>query len=640
MTRNSRQVPGHYLRANHTSWTPPALISFDTETVTRTEGDDEVLTMRLWCARFNDRRAPKHATPLNETADGLIAEDLAMQIHWWCRQRRTVWAYAHNLGFDLCTSSLIENLVAIGWSVTEFAVSGTAPFIRMRYGDHCLTLSDSWSWFACPLETVGAAVGMRKLNLPDQDDSNAAWLARCNRDVDILHTAMLKLMHWWESEDLGRWNITGSASGWNAMRHIPTPERILVRPDDSECDADRQAIYGGRRGVWSTGQYLRGDYAEVDIAKAYTTACRDLPLPVGRHVAFDTLPVDHHWLACDRWGVIAECVIRTQEACVPVRMGNSVWYPVGQFTTTLAGPDIRECRDAGTLVSVGQGWLHKLGYPLRPWAAWCINALDKNNRSVPDVAKLVHKQWARSAVGKWNQRGFEQVHIGPSPNSGWHYEEAWHHEKNVPAGIVDFAGERYQVAAVNQSDNAYPAILAFVESYVRVAIGRAISIVGPDNMVACDTDGYICGGNDTRTMDLVNQAIAPFTVRIKRHYSKVRVTGPQHLELDNLRRRSGIPSSARESPDGKLTARTWPKLAWQLANGRQGAYVRPSQTYRLAATYAPGWVLSDGSVVPVEMAIGGDGANVIVPFPQTRYARTGLALGDHQNKRLERYRNA
>jgi hypothetical protein len=281
-----------------------------------------------------------------------------------------------------------------------------------------------------------------------------------------------------------------------------------------------------------------------------------------------------------------------------------------------------------------------MGFALRPWATWCLNALADESGATPEVAKLVHRIWARSAVGKWAQRGFEVLPIGPSPNRGWFYEEAWHHGENVPAGIVDFAGERYQVAAVAQSDNSYPAVLAFVESYVRLALGMCIKATGDKYMVACDTDGYICGMVDDRHLEAANEMIAPLQVRPKRHFKRVKVLGPQHMELDHLVRRSGIPASAMPMRDGKLGTWTWPKLAWQLANGRPGAYVRPHQTYKLAATYASGWVLADGSVVPVELRIGTAGHNEVVPWPETRYAARGCVLGPDQNQNLVRLTHA
>lgn len=638
--RPLRKVPVHYLRPNHTSWTPPSVFSFDTETRSQMDGDTEVMTMRLWCARFTDRRTPKRTTPVDESDDGMFPEDIAIWIDKMCKRRRTVWGYAHNLGFDLTTTNLIDNLVQLHWEVTEFAVNSGAPFVRLRSGDNSLTLSDSWSWFQSPLEKVAEAMGMTKPPLPKEDDTIEQWLDRCRADTNILHDAMITLMDWWEANDLGRWNITGSASGHNAMRHVQTQQRILIRPDDDECDHDRTAIYGGKRFAWISGDATYGHFSEIDVEKAYTNTVRHYPLPSGRQCKFAGLPNDHRWIDDPRWGIIARTTIQTDKPDYPVRVANHVWYPVGTFTTTLASPDITAARKAGHLVSIGAGWLHHLNTALKPWADWCVKSMTDQSGATPDVAKLVHRMWGRSAIGKWAQRGFEVVAIGPSPGREYNHEDAWHHGKNVPASIVDFAGTRYQVAAVNQSDNAYPAILAFVESRVRVAINVAMSIVGGADMVACDTDGFICRSSALDALDTVNKAIAPLSVRPKRHFRRVRVVGPQHLELDRMRRRAGIPGSAEPGPDGKLHAWTWPKMAWQLANGRPGAYIRPHQSYTVAGTYAPGWVLADGSVVPVEMRLDAAGGNEMVPWPETRYALDGRTLGPDQNRHLERYVHA
>jgi hypothetical protein len=593
--------------------------------------------MRLWCARFTDRRTPKRTTPVDESDNGMFPEDIAIWIDKMCRRRRTVWGYAHNLGFDLTTTNLIDNMTDLGWKVGDFAVSSGSPFVRLSRGDNSLTLSDSWSWFQAPLDKVAEAMGMVKPPLPKPDDTTEMWLDRCSTDTNILHEAMLALMDWWETNALGRWNITGSASGHNAMRHIPTQQRILIRPDDAECDHDRTAIYGGKRFAWISGDTRYGHFTEIDIEKAYTNVARSFPLPSGRQCRFQSLPNDHRWIDNLRWGIVASTTIRTDRPNYPARVANHVWYPVGTFVTSLASPDIASARSAGELVSIGEGWLHNLNYYLRPWAKWCIDSIADETGATPDVAKMVHRMWGRSAIGKWAQRGFEVVEIGPSPGRDFNHEEAWHHGKNVPASIVDFAGTRYQVSAVNQSDNAYPAILAFVESHVRVALNKAIGILDDDDMVACDTDGFISRTSGLDCLPDINQAIAPLSVKAKRHFRHVKVIGPQHLELDTIKRRAGIPGGAEPGPDGKLHAWTWPKMAWQLANGRPGAYVRPHQSYTLAATYAPGWALSDGSVVPVEMELDGQGANAIVPWSRTRYARAALTLGPHQNRHLERY---
>lgn len=629
-----RPVPIHYLRPNETCWTPPALLCFDTETYSVMDGDYEVHSPRLWVARFTDRRAPSKVQPRDDYAHGETGEDLAHQIHAWCHYRTTIWAYAHNLHFDLCVSSLVPELGLLGWRVTDFAVDGAAPFVRFEAGQRHLTVCDSWSWLPTRLADIGNAVGVRKPPLPAQDDTHANWLHRCRSDVAILSAAMLTLMDWWDTADLGRWSITGGAAGWNVMRHVPTGRRILVDPAPAKVAADRAAIYGGRRGQWRAGKLPAGRYSELDLERAYTTVCKDFPLPYERMTAFSSLPTSHPWVTSDRYGVIAQVTVDTTVARWPVRIGRRVWYPAGRFTTTLASPEIAEAARLGCLVSIGPGHVHKLGYALRPWALWCLRAQADTTGAVPDVAKITLRHWGHTVIGKWAQRGFERVRLGDAPTAEWGFIDGWNHHAGVKASIVDFGGIRWQVSASGESDNSYPAILAFVESHVRVALGRALDVMGASLLVSCDTDGMLVNCRHPERVEAAALAALPFTLREKRHYRHVEVIGPQHAVLDGRRRFAGVPSSAEVQPDGTLHAWLWPKLAWQMTHSRTGTFTRPSQTYRIGGTYAPGWVLTDGTVRPVEARDGSDGYPAIVPWPQTGLAASGARLGPIQSPAL------
>jgi hypothetical protein len=655
-----RNVPVHYLRPNESVWTPPAVICLDTETATEADGDNEVLSLRLWAAHYVDRRSPKGAFARSEWADGDSGEDLAHQVHEWTRSRRAVWLYAHNLHFDLTTSDLVSQLRLLKWEVTDFAVDGASPFVRMERGERHLTICDSYSWLPVRLDDVGQAVGIDKPPLPAEDDTRENWLHRCTMDVKILSSAMLTLMQWWDDNELGRWSITGGASGWNVMRHIPPLQKILINPDAGQVAADRQAIYGGRRGCWRTGSLPAGRYSELDLERAYTAVCAELPLPLERMVRFEDLPVDHPWVTSERHGIIARVLIETDTPRFPCKIDNRVWYPVGRFWTTLAGPDIAEASRLGCLRQIGAGWMHKLGRALQPWARWCIDSQRDDNAAVPAVAKITLRHWGRTTVGKWAQRGFERVKLGAAPTAGWDFTEAWNHGENVRASIVDFGGYRWQVSASGESENSYPAILAFVESYVRVAIGRAIEVIGPDAMLCCDTDGMIVNvrklyGRQLTTDDKVfgqritsrgpaeviaaaSQAAAPLTLREKRTYHSVQVIGPQHVMVDSKRRFAGVPASAEPDSDGKLWARLWPKLGWQMKHGRTGAFVRPMAHYLITGTYAPGWLAADGRVLPVEASTAPDATSQLVPWHATRHAAAGVQLGPDQNRALERYR--
>jgi hypothetical protein len=629
------------------------VITLDTET--RDMGEDrEVHVLRLWCGTRLDRPDGITDWSTRDDASGETATQLADQIESWFKGRNTIWLYCHNLSFDLSVTRLPLELLKRGWEATDFALDGKAPWMRLAKGRKHLTLSDSWSWMSTGIEQIGGLVGIDKPALPDDDDSREAWYYRCRADTEILTRAMHTLMDWWQETGRGRWSITGAASGWNAFRHTPAVEKITIDPDPDQVNWDRQAVYGGKRWVGHVGTLNVGRYAEVDFERAYTTVAAHLPLPLRRRNPFASLPCDDKRVDSERWGIIAEVELETDVPRWPVRHGGRVWYPVGRFRTVLASPDIAAARSAGCLRSIGRGYTYQLGYAMAPWARWCLDLSTAAADQVPGVVKIAAKGWGRSVIGKWAQKSYERIKLGVAPTLGWGYEDTWMHNEQSRGSMVDLGGQRWISYAAGNGDNAFPAILAFVESYVRVRLNRAQDIVGTTATVQCDTDGMIvaeralnarmrsvlpdvmAAARETDTLTealrIVSEETAPLTLRVKTLYHRVTTIGPQHMILNGHRRFSGVPGTAEQWSDGALHAKVWPKLAWQMRHGDDRGYVREWAKYVIAGTYAPGWVLQSGRVLPIEMTRGSEGENQVLPWESTRYAREGCQRAGDQSR--------
>lgn len=631
-----RRPPVHYLRANESTWTPPQVISLDTETRWTQGPKGEVHQLRLWAARLDSRRPDSTGWTGHITAWGVNSAQLAAAVHDWARGQRTVWLFAHNLSFDLIVSRLPLELHALGWNVSDQAAGSETPWLRCKRGSGTLTLADSWGWLRQPLQQVGAALGLEKQSLPDNDGSLEYWRARCESDVEILAEAMLSVMAYWDKAQLGRFSLTGSASGWNVMRHRMPAKRVTIMPDPDGIKSDRDAIYGGRRECYSWGEQDNGPWTEYDFTAAYPTVAAELPLPAKRQFPFGSLPLSSPLLRGIGLGVIARCLIRTMQPDYPCRVGGRVWYPIGEFWTTLAGPEIAAALQAGHLQAVGPGYAHGLGYHLQDWARWLLETQSGRNPDVPAVAVPMIKHWGRACIGKFAARGFTKQAYGDATNAGWSYLPVWDIGQQAHGSIVEIAGKRWKCLASADSDNAYPAVLAYVESHTRVRLSAAIRQLGRQLVTCCDTDGLVVA--DSRRLDLGQLAglTAPLALRPKQTWRQLRVIGPQHLVRDGRRKYSGIPASAHERADGSLEALVWPRLAWQLRESAGQGYRRPAQTYTVGASYASGWTDRDGAVLPVQLAADGDGGNRPLPWQETAHAAAGRVLGDVQAAAVDR----
>lgn len=650
-------APVHYLRPNDRVWTPGSVLYLDTETRTIPRTEPEVMTLRLWCLRLIDRRPTDSGRQEIVDMDGDTSAELAAAITDSFKGRKTLWLFAHNLSFDLVTTRLPLALVSAGWRISDAAVGGRAPWMRFSKGSKRLTVVDSGGWLPAALTDLAPMTATRKLSLPKSGDSRKAWLDRCRHDVAILADAMGQLMDWWDRDKLGRFDISGSACGWNAFRHVPSVQRIVVDPEPDFVAADRKTVHGGRRGVWRVGDIRAGGLLELDITAAYPGVAAQLPLPVRRAYPIDSLEIDDGRLTSDRWQFAGQVTIETDTPRWPVKWRGGTWYPTGTFTTHLAGPEIAEAVRLGCLRAVGPGHVHQLGGAMMPWARWILAAQRGEIDTVPPVAQVTAKHWGRVVIGKWASRGFDRVPMGASPAQGWGYEEGWDHATQTHGGMVDIAGQRWWVSSSAEPDNAYPAILAWVESHVRLRLSRVLDALGDDVAIQCDTDGLIVSeralvkwargflGDDVadnaelsildRAILALNELTAPLTIRIKRRHSHARILGAQHIDLPTGRRFAGLPKHATRTGEDTYSGRIWPKLQWQMGNGDPRGYVRPAIEAVVAGPYAAGFVLTTGRVVPPMAVVMPDGSTDLLPWDMMPSRLTTGRLAPKQSPRMK-----
>lgn len=650
-------APVHYLEASKTTWSPPCLYVLDTETRTVQQGEREVYGLRLWCAKIIDRRATPDVDRASRWTRGTTAEGLARSIDAASRRRPTLWLFAHNLAFDLATTQLPLRLIEAGWTVGDFALSGDTPWMRMSNGRRSLTLVDSVSYLPASIKELGRMVGQRKPPLPREDASEAVWLRRCRADVNILAAALCELMDWHDAEGQGFWSLSGTATAWGHMRRRLTPRTVVIDPDTTQQNRDRAALYGGRREARRVGTFRGRRYLEIDLAAAYPTAAGMVDVPVRRGETFESLPTDHPVLDDVRVGVLAACRVSTDRPRYPLRMAGATWYPVGTFDTVLAGPELTAARRRGELVAIGAGQLHETGRALAPWSAWLSNARGLPDEQTPDVVRHSLKMWGRTVIGRFASHTWERTELGPAPSVGWHYEPGVNASTGLPGGLVDLGGRRWWCEQGEGSDNAYPAVTAWIESAVRVYLDVVIDMVGPGAVLVANTDGLIvaetalgsasAGGSvlapaglkgAARTgwvLEQVSATLAPLRLVVKRSATNVTVLGPQHVRFGAQRKLAGIPKDAEEDAPGEFSFRAWPTLTWQMSDGDDRGYTRPMMLRKVDGPYPAGWVLDDGTVWPVTAAIGTQDQTVLLPWTRTPGRPDGRSLAGPQHPVLD-----
>lgn len=667
-------APAHYVKPAGRTYTPAAVIFFDTETRDDMRDMLEVHTLRLWEAqlvRRRDRRRPGE----HITRTGTTAEDLAAAVDSWAGYGEATWMYAHNVVFDLTVTRLATLLGERGWVLSSrFAVGGDSMWAVFHKGPkevtvkekrggkvierhrvkwaHTLTIADSASLFPGPLAQLGPHVGVLKPDLPDTGDEDAVWAARCHADTEILRRAVLTLMDWWDENDLGHWTVTGAGQAWQTYKRTLTPRQLVIDHDPGILEIERQAVYGGRRDVFTVGALPPGRYAEVDFEAAYPSIAASFPLPARAACRV----MDKHRAAALRGrvpaGMLAEVTLNATVPRWPVRIGGRVFYPVGRFKTVLAAPDIQAAADARCLEAVGDGWLFTLTNHLRDWARQVLGWVRDASGTIPGVVRIWAKLASRAVIGKFAQRGWSTVPFVGPPCEGWSVEQTSDLYTGARGVITGVNGEYWLSWADQRGEHERPAVLAFVEAHVRARIGQVVTGPYAAAIPQVDTDGFMIShtilarlaaglpprwtrgrrtpAGTTEVIAAWNEQTWPLVLREKTQFARGVLYGPQHVILDGRARFAGVPKSAWQTSEKLWLARLWPGMTWQSQHGVADGYARPLQPYRVAGPYAAGWALDNGAVRPAEVDIDPGGAVALLHWKATRWAAAGDLLGPAQ----------
>lgn len=666
----------HYLRPAGRTFTPAAVIFADTETTYDLDGNVEIHTLRHWEAQSVLRRDRRHPGRL-ETETGKTAEGFAAAIDQFASYPESTWLYFHNTSFDLTVTRLADHLGKLGWVLSSrFAIGGDSMWCIFHKGArqatttdtrrpggatrqrvkwaHTLTIADSSSLYPGPLAQLGPHVGIIKPGVDFETATDEQIAGRCHADVDILRTAVLTLMDWWDEGQYGQWTVTGAGNAWQTYKCTLDPRSVVIDHEPAILEVERAAVYGGRRDVFRTGNLPPGRYAEVDYQAAHCTIAAELPLPARAACQVN----DDHRRAALRGrvpsGMIAEVTVNTGTPRWPVRIGGRVFYPTGRFRTTLAAPDIQAAADAHVLEAVHEGWLFTMTRHLSGWARMVLGWLADTTGAVPDVVKIWAKLASRAVIGKFAQKGWRTEECVGPPCEGWSIQPVYDMYTGTKGVYTGVNGDYWLSWADQRGEHERPAVLAFVEAYLRSRLGKVIDSPYREGIMQCDTDGvmvshtvlsrlaseraerWVAGRKITAGTDEViaswNEISRPLIMREKTQFGAAVVYGPQHVVLDGKPRFSGVPKGAWQTGEHTWMARLWPGLAWQAANAPPDTYARPIQPYKVHGPYAQAWVLADGTVRAAEAAIDVDGSNYLLHWKHTRWAADGAVLGEFQGK--------
>lgn len=262
----------------------PTVIGFDTETM---EGPPIT-------AQFYSGQLPSINACLFVTA-GDVTQQCLRHIAKYCRRGEFV-IYGHNLKFDLLSLFYPQYRTLVQKSDGTFAftydrwdiegIYGTPTFCRMRTGDTCVTIVDSYGWFRTSLARAAKLVcpDLPKLHKPDglgqklfeQDDMD--FVSYAMRDAEVAYHIGIAIDEIHHEFDLRQSISVANMAANIFQQHYISETAPIYNTGPRILVGARAAYHGGKNNLYKGAAPAWHSHIDAwDLSSAYPHAMTQMP---------------------------------------------------------------------------------------------------------------------------------------------------------------------------------------------------------------------------------------------------------------------------------------------------------------------------------------------------------------------------
>lgn len=637
-----------WLRRNKGSGHPSNLLFFDTET--KAERRNETVGAEYHSIRLGVAiavRLEKGIISRRKVCRFTTTDEFWSFVSERCHQRLPLWAFAHNLPFDLSILGFWKRLNnrLFGFSKDEidfqpgvlkdgdtrkfqglFIDSDPPTVIGVHNSrGQRINFVDSLNYWRLPLSKLGDSIGVAKLGMPVWEADDSDWFDYCERDVEVLEQSILKLIDWHTAHDLGQWGFTQAQMSMQAYRHRFMPVGIELHENAPVKQLERASYYGGRLELFYRGKVREKVYC-LDVNSMYPHLMRERSYPreliasscEGKIVDLtpESLTAEH----------IAEVLIDSDTETFPLRTKAGTIYPRGRYWTTLAGPELTRAKSTGSVVCVGRWALYSLRNLFREYVDFFYSQRQLARQSGNSVEDLFCKIFMNSLYGKFGQKtpawsdcpdslvpgdegcttlnrnqldaigAFEAVLAG----NQWEWFDADSGEEWTLRKV----GHHWQIKTERKEHpKAFPAIAAFVTAYGREMVNHLRHVAGVENTYYVVTDAVFVNQNGFDRLDSSGW-VDPAKLgklSVDAESDEAEFTAIHHYEVGQKVKFGSRKSKAIDLGNGRVKETHFEGLASLIKRPADGTVKIYDVEKQFKREYTRGTIKPDGWIEPLEL---------------------------------------
>lgn len=339
----------------------------------------------------------------------------------------------------------------------------------------------------------------------------------------------------------------------------------------------------------------------------YPSLLRDRLFPVRLGPVYYGIRPDAVVGLCDSCGVIARVRIRTERGEYPYRTRTGTVYPVGTFTTVLAGPDIQDVARHGSILKVYDCATYTLGNPFREaldtLLATRAEAVREGNKDAEALSKLVSNSLAGRMAkreGGWVRRtkldGLQQ----------WGERFQLDVDDDTLGRVRFIAGSAWEWKEEKLPKGPHTAVFAYLTAYGRQHMAAIRDSLPARSAVAQDTDGLYLLPAGIRALlysDIARNS-GPGTLRGTGSVDSGEWFGPRHYRWGAKWVLAGMPYDSVDAEKRTVTYSTRTSLFDARCDSAPCAVYRVRRTVAIPSDLERGRVQPDGWILPPRIVPG------------------------------------
>jgi hypothetical protein len=384
-----------------------------------------------------------------------------------------------------------------------------------------IKILDITNYLDTPLEKIGLSVGHPRIAVSSDEPGPEVLAQVVDADLTIIEKTMSGIIATWDREQCGAWATTAAGLSWAAFRQTVDYKQILIDHEEKHTAAERAGYYGGQAESFFIGRCVEPIHY-LDVRSMYPSVMHSHRYPVHflheghqrdpthvlRRLAFDCA-IARVTVRTERAGypkrIVAEPRAVDRSSPVRRRVGaawqaDRLGFPVGEYSTTLAGPELRRAierdelleiqsiywyRSAKIFTNFVESWFHK-----RP------QVVDQQNYT----DDLLYKTVLNSLSGKFGQHKQRwKDRPGIRAQARWGEWPSVRAETEEVTRMRAIGGYVQELEAGGESKDSFPGISAYITSYGREQMlwlreqcpERSVVYQNTDSLLVTDEGYYV-----------------------------------------------------------------------------------------------------------------------------------------------------